>query len=239
MLGADAMKMRIAAFAILLSALLMPAADDSAQTPPKASTFTIAGRAGEAQLLQINGKSYVDIEALARLTKGTLSFKTNETILTLPTAVAVVQAATPHAAEAQASAPNAKAGLSAAFARAAIEEISLIREWRSAVVRAVQKNTPVTEDSLSAQRRLADKNLELASAAVSTDDDRSAYPLLATELINMKKLSDLYLAMVTQVNFISTDTFHSSPLEDQILTCAQGFASMTEKREFQDQPACH
>jgi hypothetical protein len=87
------MKMRIAAFAILLSALLMPAADDSAQTPPKASTFTIAGRAGEAQLLQINGKSYVDIEALARLTKGTLSFKTNETILTLPTAVAVVQAA--------------------------------------------------------------------------------------------------------------------------------------------------
>jgi len=90
-LGADAMKMRIAAFAILLSALLMPAADDSAQTPPKASTFTIAGRAGEAQLLQINGKSYVDIEALARLTKGTLSFKTNETILTLPTAVAVVQ----------------------------------------------------------------------------------------------------------------------------------------------------
>ena len=229
MLGADAMKMRIAAFAILLSALLMPAADDSAQTPPKASTFTIAGRAGEAQLLQINGKSYVDIEALARLTKGTLSFKTNETILTLPTAVAVVQA----------SAPNAKVGLSAAFVRAAIEEISLIREWRSAVVHAVQKNTPVTEDSLTEQRRLADKNLELASAAVSTDDDRSAYPLLATELINMKKLSDLYLAMVTQVNFISTDTFHSSPLEDQILTCAQGFASMTEKREFQDQPACH
>jgi hypothetical protein len=223
------MKMKIAIVAILLSPLLMLTPDGSAQTPPKASKFTIAGRSGEAQLLQINGKSYVDIEALARLTKGTLSFKTNETILTLPTAVAVVQA----------SAPNAKVGLSAAFVRAAIEEISLIREWRSAVVHAVQKNTPVTEDSLTEQRRLADKNLELASAAVSTDDDRSAYPLLATELINMKKLSDLYLAMVTQVNFISTDTFHSSPLEDQILTCAQGFASMTEKREFQDQPACH
>lgn len=229
MLGAAAMKIKIAAGAILLSALLMLAADGSAQTPPKAPTISIAGHAGEAQLLQINGKSYVDIEALARLTKGTLSFKTNEAILTLPTAVAAVQA----------SAPIAKVGLSAAFVRAAIEEISLIREWRNSVVHAVQKNTPVPEDSLSEQRRLADKNLELASAAVSTDDDRSAYPLLATELTNMKKLSDLYLTMVTKVNFISTDTFHSSPLEDQILACAQGIASMAEKREFQDQPACH
>jgi len=49
---------------------------------------------------------------------------------------------------------------------------------------------------------------------------------------HMKKLSDLYLAMVVEVNFISTDTFHNSPLEDQILTCAQGFVSMTENASF-------
>ena len=170
----------------------------------------------------------MEVETLARLTKGTLSFKANQTTLTLP----------PSVAEVQASAPHVKAGFSTAFVQAGVEEMSAVREWRTTIVNAVQKNTPVSEDWVLAQRRLADKNLALASAAVSTDDDRNAYPLLSAELSNMQKLSDLYLAMRTQVDFISTDTFHSSPLEDQILSCAQGFASMTEKHEFQDQPAC-
>lgn len=212
----------------MVTALLMLAANSNAQTPPGATTLKIAGYAGEAQLLQMNGKSYVEIETLARLTKGTLSFKANQTTLTL----------TPAGAAVQASAPHAKAALSTAFVQAGIEEMSLVREWRSAIVNAVQKNTPVSEDWLSVQRRLANKNLALASAAASTDDDRNAYPFLSAEVSNMQKLSDLYLAMRTQVDFISTDTFHSSSLEDQILSCAQGFAAMTEKHEFQDQPAC-
>jgi hypothetical protein len=222
------MKMRIALVATMLTALPMLAANGGAQTPRVASTLTIAGHSGEATLLQINGKSYVEVETLARLTKGTLSFKANQTTLTLP----------PSVAEVQASAPHVKAGFSTAFVHAGVEEMSAVREWRTTIVNAVQKNTPVSEDWVLAQRRLADKNLALASAAVSTDDDRNAYPLLSAELSNMQKLSDLYLAMRTQVDFISTDTFHSSPLEDQILSCAQGFASMTEKHEFQDQPAC-
>ena len=78
------MKMRIAVVAVLLTALLMLPAKLSSQTPQKATTFTITGHAGEAPLLQINGKSYVEIESLARLTQGTLSFKATQTTLTLP-----------------------------------------------------------------------------------------------------------------------------------------------------------
>jgi hypothetical protein len=44
--------------------------------------------------------------------------------------------------------------------------------------------------------------------------------------------------MRNQAAFISTDEFHSSPLEEQILSCAQGFVTMTETHEFQDQAAC-
>jgi hypothetical protein len=55
----------------------------------------------------------------------------------------------------------------------------------------------------------------------------------------MRNLSESYLAIRKQATFISPDTFHSSPLEDQILNCARGFVSMTESHEFQDQPACH
>jgi hypothetical protein len=64
----------------MLTALLMLPVNGNAQTQPKASTLKIAGYSGEAQLLQVNGKSYVEVETLARLTKGTLSFKAGQTL---------------------------------------------------------------------------------------------------------------------------------------------------------------
>ena len=223
------MKRIIFVLSAMLTALVMLPVNASSQTPTKGATFTITGHAGEAQLIQINGKSYVEIETLARLTQGTLSFKSNQTTLTLP----------PLDAEAQASAPHAKAGFSTAFVQAGIEEMSLIREWRIAIVNAVKNNNPISEDWVSAHHRLAEKNLALASAATSTDADRSAFPLLTAEYNNMQKLSELYIAMRKQNTSISPDNFNNNSLEDQILSCARGFVSMTENHEFQDQASCH
>jgi hypothetical protein len=222
------MRLILALFAATLLALLMPPAEAVAQTTQKPALFTVAGHPGAAQILRINGKSYVEIEALARLTQGSLSFNANQTTLTLPAADAEARAATPK-----------KAGFSTVFVQASIEDLSLIREWRIAIVNAVLNNHPLAEEWVSAQHRQANKNLALASAAASTDDDRSAYPLLSAELNNMQKLSELYLAMRNQAAFISPDTFNNAPLEEQILTCARGFVSMTESHEFQDQSACH
>ncbi|MGA2350688.1 MAG: hypothetical protein ABSF70_09675 [Terracidiphilus sp.] len=238
------MKTKLALIASVSAFFLMLPQNGGAQTR-KAATFTITGDAGETPIVVVNGKSYVEIEALTRLTKGTLSFKGNQTILTLPSsgsevlAPARAPAPAPAPAQAQASEPVAKKGLSTAFIQVGIEEMSLIREWRAAIVNGVENNSPVAEDWISAHQRAAEKNLALASAAVATDDDRGALPLLSAELSNMQKLSELYLAMRKQDAFISTDSFHNTPLEDQILNCAQGFVSMTESHEFQDQAACH
>jgi hypothetical protein len=217
MLEGKPMKLISAVIATMLTAPLMLPLNGDAQAPKTGSTFTIAGHAGETQLLQVNGKSYVEIETA------------NGTILTLP----------PSDATEQASTPPAKPGFSRAFTDAGIEEMGVIREWRIAIVNAVLNNTPVSEDWVSTQHRLAEKNLALASAAASTDDDRSAYPLLSAEFNNMQTLSEQYIAIRKQGSFISPDTFHSTPLEDQILSCARNFVSMTESHEFQDQPSCH
>jgi len=220
----------------MLTALLMFWANANAQTAEKTATFTIAGHTGETTLLQVNGKSYVEVETLARLTKGTLSFKANRTILTLPPSGSEAQASPPPA---QPSAPQVKVGFSRTFVQAGIEAMGSIREWRIAIVSAVQNNVPVSEEWASSQHRQAEKNLALASAAVSTEDDRNALPMLSAEFNNMQKLSDLYLALRTRSTAMSPDKFDNSPLEEQILTCARGFVAMTESREFQDQPACH
>lgn len=222
------MKMTMALIATVLSALSMITAGVPVPTAKKGSTLIIAGYPGEAQLVEINGKSYVDLQTLALITKGTLSFKPNQTILTLR----------PPVAEAPPPPPPPKPGLSRAFTQAGIEELSVIREWRTQIVNAVQTNTPIDGDSIAARHRLAEKNLSLAAAAVSTDDDRSAYPLLVAELNNMQKLSDAYFTLRSQAAFISPESFGNSALEEQILSCAQGFTSMTESHEFQDQAAC-
>ena len=224
------MRMKIALTTSMLTAvpMLLPT-NGLAQTPQKGSTLTIVGHAGEAKLFQLNGKSYVDIETLARLTGGTLLFKSNQTILRLPISDRDLPASTPHVT----------VGFSRAFTQAGIEEISVIREWRIAIMNAVGNNSPVSLDWISSQHRLAEKNLALASAAAATDNDRGAYTMLSAEFNHMQTLSELYLAIRKQDTFISPDSFNNNSLEDQILSCARGFVSMTESHEFQNQPACH
>src|SRR4051794_36872056 len=53
------------------------------------STLVVSGSGTEAPIKQINGVNYVDLEALARITRGTLSFQGNRVLLTLPAATVV------------------------------------------------------------------------------------------------------------------------------------------------------
>ena len=50
----------------------------------QSGTLVVSGQPGQTPLVQINGRSYVDITALARLINGSLSFKGNQVALTLP-----------------------------------------------------------------------------------------------------------------------------------------------------------
>ncbi len=53
-----------------------------AQDAQQNLTLIITGQPGQAPIVQINGRSYVDIDALARLTNSSLSIKGNKVILT-------------------------------------------------------------------------------------------------------------------------------------------------------------
>jgi hypothetical protein len=189
----------------------------------------VDGYPGSAPVIQVNGKSYVEIESLARLTKGSVTFQTNQITLKLPPSVANAAPAQP--------APPAK--MSKGFLRAGIEEMTVIDEWRNAVVKAVQTNTPVGEDVLESYQRTANSKLEVASTTAATDPDRNVLSFLKNELGNTQKLSDRYLAMRKSLTFISPDSFDNDPLNQQIQNCAQGLASLTASGQFQDVATCH
>jgi hypothetical protein len=185
--------------------LLLPEVGLS-QAPQQKTTLTVAGYPGRAPVIQVNGKSYVEIESLARLTNGSVSFQANQITLTLAAPVAI-------SAPAQTDQP---AKLSKGLLQAGIEEMAVIEEWRTTVVNAVQNNNPIPEDGLDGYRRNADSKLAVASTTVVTDGDRNVLLLLKNEFNNMQKLSSQYLAKRKSLTYIPPDSLDNEPLNQQI-----------------------
>jgi hypothetical protein len=208
--------------------LLVPAVA-GAQTPQQAGTLSIAGQTDQAPVVRINGKSYVDIESLARITHGSVQFSRTQTILTLPRAAGEAARA-----ETKARPPQ----LSESFLSAEIEELTQIREWRASLVNAIQNNYPVTDIWVGKLRRSADGKLQLAIAAATTEPDQKGAEFLKNEFTNMQQMSDQFLAMQTKASYIAPDSFDNNALDQKILSCQRALVSMAATKQFQDEVSC-
>ncbi len=215
---------------ILVTLLAVPALVLS-QAGQQNGTLFVSGHPGQMPVFQMNGRSYVDIEALARLANGTLKFSGNQIILTLPDSAGDSPTTPP---ETQAANP----GFSKEFMKAGIEEMTVIREWRSALVNAVQSAFPLTDDIVARFRGRAVASDALTSAAASTDSDRNAYQLVSKVLDKMQKLSDKVVAARKNLTYMSGDTLKNDPLFQQILNCTHTLSSMAASGQFQDDGSC-
>src|SRR5450631_4738901 len=104
---------------VIVGAMLMSAAMVLAQTQVQRETFSVQGYEGQATVIRSHGHVFVDVQDLARITKGSLSFEQDRIILTLA----------PSDASGAARDIATKSGFSLAFTRAAIEAMASIREW--------------------------------------------------------------------------------------------------------------
>lgn len=215
----------------LVLVLALPVAAAAQATQP-AGTLTIAGQPDQAAVVRINGKAYVDLESLARITHGSIKFQGNQTILTLPAA-----GTTPEPGPAGETPRPAQ--LSERFLSAEIEALAGIREWRVALVNAVENNYPVTDGWVGGLRRSAEAKVQLAVAATATEPDQRAAELLKNELANMQQMSDQFLALHAKDNYIAPNSFDNNALDQKILSCARGLASMAATKQFQDEATCH
>ncbi|MGP0098572.1 MAG: hypothetical protein ACLPHI_16150 [Terriglobales bacterium] len=222
------MRQKLSMAGMMLAAIVAMAGSGVAQTVPQSKVLMVSGQAGQAPVVQANGKSYVNIEDLAQLTNGSLSFKGNQITLTLPGSAAPAAASQP-----------VSAGFSKDFMKAGIEAGSTIREWRTALTSLIQNGYPVTEDFVAGYRGQAMTNLRLASVAASTDSDRNAFQLLSNEFDNMQKLSTKIVAARENMTSIDINTLKDDSLYQQILTCARSLAAMASSGQFQDDGSCH
>ncbi len=214
---------------LMLAGLLLAQGAAFSQADQQSGSFMVSAHSGQAPLIQVNGRSYVAVDALARLMSGSLSYQGSQITMTLP---AAATGSVPRGSH------PATTGLSKDFSNATIETLSDIREWRSALLNAVQNGFPLTEVWLDAYRSQATKNLHLTYVAAATNSDRNALQLLSKEFDHMQELSNKILTARKNLSYITPDSLKKDALDQKIMNCAHSLAAMATSGEFQDNGLC-
>ena len=232
------MRNNLWALQLISTLLILFPAITLAQRDQQGRILMVDGYTGKAAVVEIGGHAYVEIEGLAQVTHGSLSFKENRIVLTLPTTMPPSAMQSPELA----SSPSAQV-LSRDFMRAGIEEIATMREWASTVAYAIENGYQVTENWAANYRERTAHDLRLASAAVSTDADRDALQLLTNEFEFVREWSNKLIqerkAMDTAKYALSANALRDDPMSQKITTCGHFLASMLAAGSFQDDPSCH
>ncbi len=172
---------------LILVALLILVAMAQAQTQRQREALSVQGYPGQATVIEFQGRAFVDVQELARITNGSLSFEKDRIILTLPRR---------DAAEPAGEAAG-KSGFSRPFMRAAIEAMASMREWGGMLLVIVQNGYPVATgmagNTITAYQARAAESIALASTAASTESDYRGLELLRNEFNNAQAWSDSYV----------------------------------------------
>ena len=208
-----------------------------AQTQRQQETLSIQGYPGQANVMRIQGRALVDVQELARITKGALSFEEDRILLTLSAS---------GASEPAGDAPE-KSGFSPAFRRSAIEAMASIREWGGMLQVIVQNGYPIGKamagNTIRAYQGRAADSLALASAAVSTDFDHRGLELLTNQFSNLQSWADSFIDARNSMRAVDLTTsehpLNNDPEAQKIIYCGQFLAQMFAGGTFEDDAACH
>ena len=223
--------------ALMLWLPLIMAAIAPAQTQHQRESLSVQGYSGQATVVRSQGHVFVDVQDLARITNGSLSFNGGNLVLTVPGCEASERG------DGEAD----KAGFSRSFMKAAIEAMGSIREWGGILQATVQDRypvgTPMTGNTIIAYQERAADSVALATAAASADSDYRGLELLKNEFNNLKAWTDRFFQARKSLT-AEHMTLSESPLQDddqaqKIVRCGQFLAQMFPAGSFQDDAVCH
>jgi hypothetical protein len=221
--------MKRKSFILLILLMLLGVA--LAQTLPQGVAFSVQGYPGQATVLQVQGRTFVDLQELARITNGSLSFERERIILTLPRADASDPAGD----------AAAKASFSRPFNRAAIEAMAAMREWGGMLLVIAQNGYPVETgmagNTIQAYEARTAESIALASTAASTEPDYRGLELLRNEFNYAQAWADSFVKDRASMK-MSERRIKDDEEAQKILRCghlAQMFAGGTVR----DDVACH
>jgi hypothetical protein len=212
----------ILGFGLLLGGVLF------AQRAPDKKLF-INGKSTNVAVLQVNGRSYIDIETVAQITNGSVKFGPNQVALTIPNA------------NFDASSPQETARLSKDFASSAISTLAEMKEWKGTLGTLVKFGLAVDDSWAQVYRERVQLSLEQTSIAASTDADRSALQLLNTQFANLAKWESGVIAERQNLNgarTVAPDSLQNDPVLTKFSNCGRFLSGMLASGIFADNPSC-
>ena len=221
---------------VMFGAVLLMVAMAMAQSQRGREALSVQGYQGQASVIRYQGHVFVDAQALAQITNGSLSFEKNRIILTLPSPDGSSSSGDAHTSS-----------FSRPFIKAAIEAMASIREWGGTLQAVVQNGYPVGNTTagntiMAFQGRAAD-SVALASAAASTDSDYRGLELLKNEFNDVQAWADGYVKARSSLSAaelsMSESQLNNDSEAQKVIHCGQFLARMFASGDFQDDAVCH
>ena len=239
----------IARRAVVTASLVLCALSLMAQPKaPAKRTLIVNGRAVPDALMQINGHLYVDIEALAKATDASLIVLPQRISLDMraasqptPAPKPVAQSATPAPPAPAPAAQAPKDGITKDFARAAINHLGLLTDWKEAVIGTIKAGRPA-DATLQGLHDRALESMRLASVAATTNSDRNTLQLLRGELSNTQQWIGNSLAANKHMDgekAVNPDFPGNDDLLNKISDCGSFLNGMITSGIFADNGTCH
>ncbi len=199
-------------------------------------TLVVNGRTVDTAVVEVEGRSYVDIEGLAQIIGGSVTFEPNQITLTLPEPA---PAATP--TDASAAAPQAADDMSKQFQQLAVFTLAEMREWRGAISAVVTSGVPVVGTWPDDYHDRVGNDLLQATLAASTVQDNQAIQLLQQEYALLTDWANQVLSerkALDAARSIDPNALQSDQALAKISKCGQFLSSMIVGGNFYDDSSC-
>ena len=199
-------------------------------------TLVVNGRTVETAVVEVEGRSYVDIEGLAQVIGGSVTFEPNQITLTLPEPA---PAATP--ADASAAAPEAADDMSKQFQQLAVFTLAEMREWRGAISAVVTSGAPVVGTWPDDYHDRVGNDLLQATLGASTVQDNQAVQLLQLEYALLSDWANQVLGerkALDASRSIDPNSLQNDKAFAKISKCGQFLSSMIVGGNFYNDSSC-
>lgn len=214
--------------------VILSVCETVAQDKPLRS-LVVNGRTVDTAVVEVEGRSYVDIEGLAQIIGGSVNFEPNQITLTLPEP-------TPAAAPADAKeAVPETADMTKQFQELAVFTLAEMREWKGAISAVVASGLPVVGTWPDDYHDRVGNDLLQATLAASTMQDHQAVQLLQQEYALLTNWANQVLGerkAMDAARSIDPNALQSDQALAKISKCGQFLGSMIVGGDFYDDSSC-
>jgi hypothetical protein len=198
--------------------------------------------------LQSDGRTFVDVSALAQALNGSVAFEPDRVILTVPGAAGGAPSAGLASAPSgalsgdEAAAEPEPETISKEFANAGLNAVGLMRDWKIAVETMIAYQLPAGGSYYQDLQYRAEEGLRRASLVASTTPDQQALTVLQRGYAKLSNWAGS--AVATRMALNATRTSNPDYLKNdqelqRITECGRGLSSMLVSLQYADVPSCY